>query len=253
MADRDLWERAAATGAVELPTLTDEELASIHANEGMPLPLPALRSLSEGTRDAVLSTALRSLVVRGLVQPPTPEDAVGAGENARIEVRALGNLDAILGMRRASRAVVFVGQASYAAVLHGVRDEESVAFLVERMDDMGFHHFTLRTVESAVETIVRVADPELRTPSRSGSSRPLPPGPIDDVIRSSTELDRGVTRIDAWYADDLRKSRTSIVVRLDATFVITSEIDVAPARAQVEVVDAEGLHDAVRSAITVPG
>src|ERR1700748_3648739 len=69
--------RLIADGSVELACLTDEEMASIKPDEDTPFrpadPPERLRSLSEDARTAVLTTALRSLVARGLIEDPGDE------------------------------------------------------------------------------------------------------------------------------------------------------------------------------------
>jgi hypothetical protein len=83
----------------------------------------------------VLTTALRSLVARGLIEDPGDEKLErAAAEGAMVSLRPFGELESILAVRRAPSAVVFVGQASYLAALHGFREERVRGFLEERID-----------------------------------------------------------------------------------------------------------------------
>ena len=157
--------RRIADGSVELACLTDEEMASINnADEDTPFrpaePPERLRSLSEDARTAVLTTALRSLVARGLIEDPGDEKLErAAAEGAMVSLRPFGELESILAVRRAPAAVVFVGQASYLAALHGFREEPVRGFLEERIDRRGLHYFTLRGAAQAVEAVAALADP----------------------------------------------------------------------------------------------
>jgi hypothetical protein len=147
---KDMLDRLIADGTVELTCLTDEEMASINADEQTPFrpaePPVRLGALSADVRTAVLTTALRSLVARGLIQAPGEAEIEHAAEaGARLSLRPFGVLDTILAVRRAPSAVVFVGQASYLAALHGFREERVRGFLEERIDQRGLHYFTLRS------------------------------------------------------------------------------------------------------------
>ena len=70
-----------------------------------------------------------------------------------VSLRPFGELESILAVRRAPTAVVFVGQASYLAALHGFREERVRGFLEERIDRRGLHYFTLRGAAQAVEAV----------------------------------------------------------------------------------------------------
>ena len=85
----------------------------------------------------------------------------------------LGELDSILGVRRAPTAVVFVGQASYLAALPGFREEQVSGFLEERIDERGLHYFTLLTTERAVEAVAGLAGSG-RLAASSTRFRPFP-------------------------------------------------------------------------------
>src|SRR5207302_3951306 len=112
MAKSDLLDRLAEAGSVDLTTLTDEELESVSADEGTPfrpaVPPEVTRSLPDDARGLVHRTALRSLIVRGLVREPEEQQLTAAAIAGHLTLEALGDLDPILKVRRIPTAVVFV-------------------------------------------------------------------------------------------------------------------------------------------------
>jgi predicted RNA-binding Zn-ribbon protein involved in translation (DUF1610 family) len=253
-----LLDQLTATGRVPLACLTVEEMACINADEDTPFrPAEAperLSSLPEGTRGAVLTTALRSLVARGLVQAPGDEEIGQAAAGGTVALRPLGELDSILGVRRAPTAVVFVGQASYLAALHGFREERVSGFLEERVDPRGLHYFTLLTTERAVEAAAGLAGPGLRLPA-AGPAMSEPgqelPAEIAHALRG---FGPGVTRLDAYHARPAgtRRIRASILVRDQAVHVLWSAFGVAPDKPRFFTVNADGLRQVLKDALCDP-
>ncbi|HEX6522170.1 MAG TPA: hypothetical protein VF070_19520 [Streptosporangiaceae bacterium] len=257
-----LIDALVAIGSVELACLTDEEMASINADENTPFrpaePSPRLSSLSAEARTAVLSTALRSLVARGLVQAPDDQEigqaATATAPGQIFSLRPLGELEHILAVRRAPSAVVFVGQASYLAALHGFKEERVSGFLEERIDDRGLHYFTLRTAEQAIEAVAVLADPDGQAPitgpalSEPGSETPA------DVTEALRQLGPGVTRIDAYHSRPAgtRRIQVSILVRPGAVHVVSSAFGVAPDKPRYISVNNEGLRQVLRDALCDP-
>ena len=247
-----------AVGSVELACLTEEEMASVNADEDTPFrpaePPGLLRSLAADVRAAVLRTALRSLVARGLIQAPGNEETGHVAEGGSVELRPLGELETILTVRRAPSAVVFVGQASYLAAMHGFRDERSSGFLEERIDRRGLHYFTLRTARQAVETVARLADPDRQAPSVGPAlGEPITAIP-DDITQALRELGPGITRIDAYHSRPAgtRRVQVSILVRPGTACVVMSAFGVAPDKPQLFEVNREGLRHVVRDALCDP-
>jgi hypothetical protein len=248
-----------ADGSVELACLTDEEMASINADEETPFrpaePPERLRSLSADLRTVVLTTALRSLVARGLIQAPGDEEIEHAAKGGTIPLQPLGELDSILAVRRAPSAVVFVGQASYLAAMHGFREKRVSGFLEERIDQRGLHYFTLRAAEQAVETVATLADPGRQAPS-AGPALGEPSNEIpDDITHALREFGPGVTRIDAYHSRPAgtRRIQVSILVRPDAASVVWSAFGVAPDKPQFFAVNREGLRQVLKDALSDPG
>jgi hypothetical protein len=255
MDNKHMIDQLITEGSVPLATLTDEEMASINADENTPFrpaePAERLRDLSPEARTAVLSTALRSLIARGLIQLPDDEQPAADGN---VTVRPVGELETIIGIRRAPAAVVFVGQAAYLAALHEFRDERAGGFLEERIDQHGLHHFTLRTIDNAVSTLAALADPGGRAPATGPAigepGNEIPAG-ITDALR---ELGPGVTRIDAYHSRPAgtRRIQASILVQSWSVHVVCSAFGVAPEHPRLVAVNRDGLRQLVRDVLCDP-
>jgi hypothetical protein len=255
MDNKHMIDRLVTDGSVPLATLTDEEMASINADENTPFrpaePAERLRDLSPETRTAVLSTALRSLIARGLIEVP---DSGQADANGMITARPVGELETILAVRRAPAAVLFVGQAPYLATLHGFRDERASGFLEEQVSAHGLHHFTLRTTDNAVATVAALADPggqAAATGPAIGERAGQIPAQMTDALR---ELGPGVTRIDAYHSRPAgtRRIQASILARPGAVHVVYSAFGVAPEHPWLATVNRDGLRQVLRDVLCDP-
>jgi hypothetical protein len=257
MDNKRMIDQLVTDGSVPLVTLTDEEMASVNADENTPFrPADAgerLRDLSPEARTAVLSTALRSLIARGLIEVP---DGAEADADGRITARPVGEMETILAVRRAPAAVVFVGQASYLAALHGFRDERASGFLEERIDAHGLHHFTLRTVDDAVAAVAGRADPDGQAPATGpapavGPASDQIPAGVTDALR---ELGPGVTRLDAYHSRPAgtRRIQLSVLVRPGSAHVVSSAFGVAPEHPRLAAVNRDGLRRMVRDVLCDP-
>jgi hypothetical protein len=248
---KEALDRLISTGRAELVALTDEEMASVGADADTPFRPPELperlRVLSDEARTAVLSTALRSLIARGLIQPPSQETAPAAESGGRVD------LHTILAVRRAPTAVVFVGQASYLAALHGFREGDRDGFLEERIDDRGIHHFTLRTTDDTVEGVVALADPEGLTPADVPDGEEAVDIP-DDVTDAMRTMGPGMTRLEAYHSrpTGVRRAQLSVLVRSQGTSVVRSVFGVDPSPPRLVPVSAKGLREVIRDTLTDP-
>jgi hypothetical protein len=249
-------DRLHELGEAELACLTDEELESIRADEDTPFrpasPPERLRSLPDDVRKAVLTTALRGLIARRLIRSPSEEQLARAPSDGRLDLEALGDLNLILKVRRTPVSVIFVGQASYLAALHEFLDpEERTAFLEERIDHEGFHQFTLRSPDGAVEALASVADPDGRA-SVEGAAVGEPSHEIpDDVSKALRELAPGVTRIEAFHnrSEGTRKVQVSALARPDGVSVVSAAFGVAPEPPRLFRVGRQGLRRFLRAAL----
>lgn len=146
-----------------LVDLTDEELAAL---DGPPVGLvvsPYLEELDQAARDIAVMTAFRSLVARGLVLAPTPEQATRAvraastaGEGlAAVEVEMAEVLSQVLTLRRVADRVVCIqrtaGQTRAWRYLHRV---DAGLTLDELVEPTGLHRFALVATPALLDVVV---------------------------------------------------------------------------------------------------
>ena len=154
---------------VPLVDLTDEELAAL---DGPPVGLvvsPYLEELEPAARDVAVVTAFRSLVARGLVLAPTPEQATAAAraaatageELAAVDVEMAEVLSQVLTLRRVADRVVCVQRTTDGArawrYLHRVDDELTLDELVE---PTGLHRYALVATPALLDVLVDWVVPE---------------------------------------------------------------------------------------------
>jgi hypothetical protein len=130
--------------AVPVETLTDEELAVLAAPGGIVVS-PFLDGVAEGERDAVLRTAYRGLLARGIVDPPTPEAAsaaIGRGDG-HVELMVRQDVRSVVALREGAQAVVAIARTTATAqdfwYAHLVDD----VALLEEVGSDGLHRFAL--------------------------------------------------------------------------------------------------------------
>jgi hypothetical protein len=256
---QQMLDQLVAAGSVKLACLTEEEMASIDADRDTPFrpagPPERLRSLTDDARTAVLTTALRGLVARDLIEGPSDEELLRTGAGGTVPLRPLGELNTILAIRRAPTAVVFVGQASYLAAFHGFKENDAGGFLAERIDQRGLHYFTLLSAEQAVEAVAARADPDCRAPA-GGPALGEPADDIPgDVARALREFGPGVTRIDAYHSrpSGTRRIEVSVLVQPGSACVVRSAFGVAPDRPRLFQVNRAGLRQVIEDALSDPG
>ncbi|WP_155859382.1 hypothetical protein [Cellulomonas sp. KRMCY2] len=173
--DAVVRESAAVPETALLECLTDEELAVLSVHEGVAV-TPHLSAVSPRDRAPLLQTAYRSLVARGIVEPPTAvararararlaqdraEAAAGGGSGSDprigVDVQVRQDVGVLLTLRRGAQAVV--AMARTAAV---VQDYVYVylvddVLLVEIVSADGFHRFSLRRTADLLSTVLDTA------------------------------------------------------------------------------------------------
>lgn len=153
---------------IALEILTDEELSVLVPDQGVVVS-PVLDAVPAAQRDAVRRTAFRSLVARGIVDPPEPEavaailesSAATSGGDVGIDLRVRNDVLSALTLRQSASAVVAVGRTSsstqdfwYAHVV-----EEIV--LLEEVGSDGLHRFALGHARDLADLLVAaVVHPE---------------------------------------------------------------------------------------------
>ncbi len=129
---------------VFVDVLTDEELSVVARPGAMPV-MPFLDDLAEADRETARRSAYRSLVARGVVEPPTPE-AVAAATALRdgsVELMVRQDVRSVVALREAAQVVVAVARTTAATqdfwYAHLVDD----VVLLEEVSRDGLHRFAL--------------------------------------------------------------------------------------------------------------
>ncbi|WP_431043807.1 hypothetical protein ACQUSR_19215 [Streptomyces sp. P1-3] len=196
--------------------LTDEELAVIDLvdpEDGL-VPLPHLSSLSESERAVAISTALRSLISRELIEVANIEQlddlmreqeaATAAGQSTGhrtpLDIRMTEEASLVLNLRRtAERALVGEINTSDGMSHCFVYVHSPELFLVERITTGGLHLFSLTNSSvAAAELVHGLVDP-FGVADRDGRIQQLDPhaldrenvgGPLQKVIDKSLVVGR---------------------------------------------------------------
>jgi hypothetical protein len=171
---------------VPVEVLTDEELA-ILTGPGSIVVTPFLGTVPEAQRDAVLRTAYRGLLARGVLDPPTREATSAALDrrDGRVELLVRDDVRSLVALREGARAVVAVARTTAVAqdfwYAHLVDD----VVLLEEVGSDGLHRFALARAEQLPELAAGAAvhadcgdadgDP---VPLATGAGDPTPPDAV---------------------------------------------------------------------------
>lgn len=129
---------------VFVDVLTDEELSVVTRPGAMPV-MPFLDDLPEADRETARRSAYRSLVARGVVEPPTPEAiaAATALRDGSVELMVRQDIRSVVALREAAQVVVAVARTTAATqdfwYAHLVDD----VVLLEEVSRDGIHRFAL--------------------------------------------------------------------------------------------------------------
>lgn len=147
-----------AEDPVFVEVLTDEELSVVARPGPMPV-LPFLDGLPDGERETARRSAYRSLVARGIVDPPTPEAVVAASRAAdgSVDLAVRQDVRSVVALREGARMVVALARTTVADqdfwYAHVVED----VVLLEEVSRDGFHRFALTRASGLVEAVVAAA------------------------------------------------------------------------------------------------
>lgn len=172
---------------VFVEVLTDEELSVIARPGAMPV-RPFLDDLPDAERETARRSAYRSLVARGVVDPPTPESMAAASRSVdgAIDLQVRQDVASLVALREGARLVVAVARTTatnqdfwYAHLVEDV-------VLLEEVSRDGFHRFALARDTGLVDAAVAAA---VHPDAGDGSGAPEPvsteagdPTPPDAVL-----------------------------------------------------------------------
>lgn len=195
---------------VALETLTDEELAVLSEHDTVVV-TPYLSEIAPRERTALMRTAYRGLVARGILDPPTEqaraeaerrvdearraareagEPSPPADELTLVELQVRNDVKTTVALRQGAEAVVAMARTTALTqdyvYVHVVDD----VLLIEEVGSDGMHRFALRPRADLEKTVVHVAV----HPDAGDSSgpeiemRPLDPAdpsPPDEVLEAA--------------------------------------------------------------------
>jgi hypothetical protein len=150
-------ERPVKTVPIEM--LTDEEL-SLLAPDPSVVVTPYLSDLAEDEREVVRRTALRGLLARGIVDPPTGEPdggSDGAGGDVEVETQIRSDVQSALTLRRAARTVVAIARTTATGQDFWYAHLVNEVVLVEQVGLDGIHRFALARGEDLGDLLVAAA------------------------------------------------------------------------------------------------
>lgn len=187
MDDETTPAEGAAPVTVFVEVLTDEELSVVARPGPMPV-LPHLDGLAEEEREHARRAAYRSLLARGIIDPPTPQ-AIATATGLRdgsVDLMVRRDIASVVALRAAPRAVVAAARTTafgqdfwYAHVVDDV-------VLLEEVSGDGLHRFALAGAEHLDGLVVgAVLHPDAgdadgpRLPLTGDEGDPSPP---DEVL-----------------------------------------------------------------------
>lgn len=178
----------AAPVTVFVEVLTDEELSVVARPGTMPV-TPHLDELPEAEREVARRAAYRSLLARGIVDPPTPE-AIARATGVRdgsVDLMMRQDVASVVALRAAPQAVVAAARTTatgqdfwYAHVVDDI-------VLLEEVSRDGLHRFALAGAEHLDDLVVgAVLHPDAgdadgpALPMTTAAGDPTPP---DEVLQ----------------------------------------------------------------------
>jgi hypothetical protein len=178
-------EQAQAPLLVEI--LTDEELAVVARPGPMPI-TPYLDDVAPQHAEVVRRTAYRSLLARGIVDPPTPEAlaAAASSTDGSVELMVRQDVQTVVALREGAQVVVAAARTTAAGqdfwYAHVVDD----VVLLEEVSGDGLHRFALAPTDDLLDLVTSAVvhpdagDADGETLALGGD--PADPTPPDAVL-----------------------------------------------------------------------
>src|SRR5689334_13733637 len=167
--------------------LTDEELSVVARPGAMPV-MPFLGDLSDQDAAVARRSAYRSLIARGIVDPPTPE-AVAEATSRRdgsVELMVRQDVRSVVALREAGQVVVAVARTTAVTQDYWYAHVVDDVVLLEEVSGDGMHRFALARTDQLGELVVGAA---LHPDAGDADGDPVPmvaaegdPTPPDEVI-----------------------------------------------------------------------
>lgn len=165
------------TGSAAVLQLTDEELAVLSGTEGLSV-FPVLGEYDAREREVALRTAYRSMVARGLVEAPTPEEekdafteAARAGrDTADVPIRLPESVSSVLALRAGATRAVAVALTTAAGQEFRYAYVVDDVVLEEHVTGSGLHTFALSRDTDLPATVAQWA---LHPDAADGSGEPV--------------------------------------------------------------------------------
>lgn len=144
---------------IALEILTDEELSVLVAEPGVVVS-PVLAEVPEGERDVVRRTAFRSLVARGIVDPPEPgtiASAAAADGDVAVDLRVRNDVLSALTLRQSASAVLAVARTTATGQDYWYAHVVEEIVLLEEVGSDGLHRFALAHARDLADHLVNAA------------------------------------------------------------------------------------------------
>lgn len=147
--------QAQSDEAVFVEVLTDEEL-SVLTRPGAMAVMPFLDELSENDREVARRSAYRSLLARGIVDPPTPQAISQATvvRNGSVDLMVRQDVSSLIALREGAEVIVAVARTTATTqdfwYAHLVQD----VTLLEEVSKDGLHRFALQRADALVDAVL---------------------------------------------------------------------------------------------------
>lgn len=152
---------AEAKGAVPLEVFTDEELAILAGSDGVVV-TPFLDRVGADQRPAVDRTAFRSLLARGILDPPSPEALAQAAagtkrDGAAVELPVREDVRAMITLRTTATTVIAAARTTATGQDFWYAHVVAQACLLEQVGSDGMHRFALLDAAELPDAVVAAA------------------------------------------------------------------------------------------------
>ncbi|MBA3782375.1 MAG: hypothetical protein H0X12_11065 [Nocardioides sp.] len=187
---------------VFVDVLTDEELSVVARPGAMPV-MPFLDTLGEAEQETARRSAYRSLMARGIVDPPTPEAiaAATALRDGSVELMVRQDIRSVVALREAAQVVVALARTTAATQDYWYAHLVDDVVLLEEVGRDGLHRFALAEAAHLGDLAVAAA---VHPDAGDGDGPRLP---VDADAGDPTPPDAVLERLGAAFL------RVDIVVR----------------------------------------